>query len=219
MKYLLSFIIVAFLFSCASNTIIDPKTNKRVKVFENQDYQFYYPPNWEFYDFKSEFELDGILRLAHKKTIFDAFTYQDSVSGKSKNVVGDKSDKNSFESHKGKIINSTDSKFSSSSVSIFKFQKNSDNTKKCFSYFHIDEDFKKGNKEGVSRVSDNFYIIKSRIEGRTRENDFRYATRVTKKYVYITEDFYYIVDYLASEFLYTKYLKDAEVVLKSFKLK
>ena len=35
------------LFSCSSTQIIiDPVSKKEVKVFENEDFSFYYPMNW-----------------------------------------------------------------------------------------------------------------------------------------------------------------------------
>ncbi|MFD0931097.1 hypothetical protein ACFQ0R_00650 [Psychroflexus salinarum] len=219
MKHSFFLVIVVLLFSCASNTVIDSKTNKRVKVYENKDFQFYYPPNWEFYEFNKQDKLDGILRLAHKKTIYDAFTFRDSLSGVTNKVIGNKSNEKFYKAYQDQIIDSTESKYSSSSVRIIKFPKDSVNTKNKSSYYYLEKDFEDGNKEGVSRVSDQLYIIKTRINRRTRENDYRYSTRVSKKYVHVLEDFYYVVDYSASEFLYTKYLKDAEVVLKSFELK
>ncbi len=48
MKNLLLLVLTLLFLSCSSTqTIIDPVTKKEVKVFENDEFSFYYPKNWE----------------------------------------------------------------------------------------------------------------------------------------------------------------------------
>lgn len=205
-KYLLLFTLLV-LFSCSTTqTIIDPISKKEVKVFENEDFSFYYPMSW--------------IRLnKEEKAIFVSPKKAIRVINKAKSKLVFK---------QGETVKNTsrtyghlNQRISSNKVIFIKF---SIGEKSFGDYIKACETRSKtnNNKEKVfelnsiyDKQSENHYIEQVTI--RAKKNGIRIPSiNIIKHYIKKGTDIYQIQIMFEAE-KEKDYLKDALFILNSFK--
>lgn len=218
MKKLISATFFVFILSCgSSNTIYDANLGQRVKVFENEDFKLFYPTNWVTFEYTPT-QKNEYVYISPKKEIFEAYSFTGYANGRLDTIRGNKKYIENFENHKDQIINPS-FELSYAYIYVKELDITASDLPKFIEERKIESKENKHLDIEVKKISDSFYIVQSRYQGRNRETNYKFASKVYKVYFYSTPKKTYQITYAASEYLFNKYIEDANLTFRSFELK
>ncbi|MDR9400558.1 MAG: hypothetical protein RI558_03975 [Psychroflexus sp.] len=215
MKKILLASFVFCILSCSSgNVVFVPELNKRVKVFKNDTFQFYYPKKWETFEMGEQFNDLPIVSLAPKKKIEKVYRIKKKIYGKNRKITLAESMKKKYPDFDFK--NALKGKDSYSKVMIYINEgKLIDEIVTNYTSQNINSNRYKNFE--LTKVSGDFYIISYRKEGRTRNVEYSFGSTINKIYIKQKGDDVYEIIYKAGQYSYNDHKEDAGLIFRSFK--
>ncbi|SHE52116.1 hypothetical protein SAMN05444278_102199 [Psychroflexus salarius] len=221
MRIVVLFLIFAFglCTSCGgTKTILDPRTNTVVKVYETEEFSFYYPKRWRQLNLDKAYYDSILVSVAPKKQIYPLYISETTVNGKVYRARGNKKNKDQFEDKNSTIIDADAGEYSSAIINLKRLNLNQQSFD---DYLNTEIAKIKPNSNNFkhSKVSDQLSILSFRRQGYRRDSKYKFAANLYKVYYYKHNKKVYKFSYSANEFKYSKYLDEATNSLSSFKLK
>ncbi len=215
MKKILLASFVFYLVSCGSgNVVFVPHLNKRVKVFKNDTFQFYYPKKWETFDMGDRFNESPVISIAPAKKIYDVIRINKKMYGRDRRITISASRKESFSDDD--LDDALQGKDASAKL-LISLKKDEDIEEMVEKYTSLKKNDNRYRNFRSKKVSDDFYVINYRKEGRTRDVEYFFGVMINKIYLRQRgEDVYQIV-YTAGQYEYNDHKKDAGLIFRSFK--
>lgn len=204
--------------SCSgTKTVLDPTTNTIVKVYEAEDFSFYYPKRWQKLNVNKTYFDSVIVSVSPKKEIFPLFIAQDTINGKVYKFRGNKEESDTYKNKQGTIDDDA-GEFSYARIHLWQ----TDLNQLSFSEFlalKIDQIKSYATEIKKTTISQDLFILTYRFQGYNRTSEFRFAAAIHKVYYYKHDNKVYEMSYSASEYKYSDYLDEATYTLSSLKFK
>ncbi|QSS97694.1 hypothetical protein [Psychroflexus sp. ALD_RP9] len=221
MRIFILFLIVSLSLctSCGgTKTILDPKSNTIVKVYETKDFSFHYPKRWRKLKLDQTYFDSVLVSVAPKKLIYPLYISESTVNGKVYRAQGNKSIKDQFEDKNSTIIDADAGEYSSAIINLRRLNLNQQSFDDYLNTI-IAEIKPQSNSFKHVKVSDQLSILSFRYQGYRRDSKYRYAAKLYKVYYYKHNKYVYKFSYAATEYKYSKYLDEATNSLSSLKFK
>ncbi len=209
MKNIILLLIVLILSSCnTTKTVIDPTTMKEVKVFENENFSFFYPAYWKNATFKNHKDnLIARLSLNNKQMDLLLAQYAYNVNSIKKDLKNEPF--------------ATSSPISYIKISVYLMPLENENMELYLA--NRTDSFNKrfGNEKGASqqtsKIDATHYIRTARFKG--IKNDFGFHTTQSLTHYYKLKNKILILNYFATTNNFSKYIEDISYIVRSLKLK
>lgn len=215
MKKLIVLSLLVLLTSCGSgNVIFVPHLNKRVKVFKNDTFQFYYPKKWETFDMGERFNESPVISIAPGKKIYDVIRINKKMYGRDRRITISASRKESFS--EDDLDDALYGKDASAKL-LISLKKDKDIEEMVAKYTSLKKNNNRYRNFRSKKVSDDFHIISYRKEGRTRNVEYFFGVTINKIYLKQKGDDVYQMVYSAGQYSYNDHKEDAGLIFRSFK--
>ena len=215
MKKILLVSFVVYFISCSSgNVVFVADLNKRVKVFKNDTFQFYYPKKWVKFDEGETFQKKAIISIAPKKKIYNSYSIKKKIYGKNRKINLSEKDKKSYpDTDFDKALKGKDA-WAKIKINL---NKNIliDEIVTSYTSKNINSSMYKNFE--LSKINNDFYIISYRKSGRKRESNYSFGDFIYKVYLRQKGDDVYQIVYSAGQYSYSDYEDEASMILRSFK--
>lgn len=215
MKYLIVLSLLVLLTSCGpGNVIFVPHLNKRVKVFKTDTFQFYYPKKWETFDMGERFNESPVISIAPAKKIYDVIRINKKMYGRDRRITISASRKESFS--EDDLDDALYGKDASAKL-LISLKKDKDIEEMVAKYTSLKKNNNRYRNFRSKKVSDDFYIISYRKEGRTRNVEYFFGVTINKIYLKQKDDDVYQMVYSAGQYSYNDHKEDAGLIFRSCK--
>lgn len=207
--------VVLWMVSCrGTDTFYEPTLQKNVKVFRNPFIKFYYPTSWKQFDCKTIDDVNKIVCVSPKKEIYEAFSYKSSDSI----AIRVPKTKKNWEKHAQKEIIDSSFLHSSAYVHIKEVKQKPDQLEEYVSSTVRFYEKNKNLEIDVQKIAPDFHIVNIRNQARNRDNNFRFIPYLQKIYIRSTPQKIVELIYIANEYSYSDYEKEADILFRSFEL-